>query len=75
MKKEPPNYAALLARFPTELPPGPCAFCGGEYACHRIIDAWRDRHFLAGETIEEIIADLPHEKPELIRAILEGEND
>jgi hypothetical protein len=67
-----PNYAALLARFPTELPPGPCAFCGGEFACHRIIDALRGEH-AAGMSVEEIIADRPHESPELIRAILEGE--
>jgi hypothetical protein len=67
------NYAALLRRFPKELPPGPCAFCGGKFAAHRFVDWIRDRHYKAKETIEEIIADLPHESPELIRAILEGE--
>lgn len=70
MKDE--KIAALIARFPGELPSGPCAFCGGRYSAHRIIDAWRDRHE-AGESVESIIADLPHEKPELIRAILEEE--
>ncbi len=64
------RIAALLLRFPTELPPDTARHGGSG---RRFIQAVWDRHFVAGETVEEIIADLPHEKPELIRAILEEE--
>lgn len=35
---------------------GPCAFCGGRYARHRLIDAQMDR-VMAGEDTDECAAD------------------
>lgn len=64
------RIAALVARFPTEFPPNTATFGGSG---RRFIEAVIDRH-RAGESVEDIILDLPHEKPELIRAILEEED-
>lgn len=65
----PAQIAALIARFPGELPANTATFGGSG---RRFIEAVIDR-FRAGESVEDIVLDLPHEKPELIRAILEEE--
>lgn len=50
---------------------GPCAFCGGPDARHRIFDAIVDR-FNAGEAIEEIADDLGLAE-ELVRVVVEDD--
>jgi hypothetical protein len=45
---------------------GPCAFCGGKYAAHRVIDAQIGR-WVAGEALETI-ADDYDEDPDMMRA-------
>ncbi len=67
------RIAALLLRFPAELPAGPCAFCGGPYAAHRIIDAIEGR-VIAGDSPAAVAKDMEIEE-EMVRWIVGMDED
>ncbi len=49
---------------------GPCGFCGGPDARHRLFDAIAERH-AAGDGVEALAEDYD-KPPEAIRAVLEN---